>query len=104
MPGIRSLERLVRRLTRWAWTSEIRRLEWDLDDARRHVKSMQAFMRDSQVEPDALHAEIDRLNRLLRETRMTFRRLKGRPGGVDLNWPHPPNDPHERTGAKTKTL
>jgi len=86
-----ALVRAVRRFSAWAWRDEIRRLEWALDDANRHVKSMQVFMREYTAEPDALQAEIDRLRRLLWETRKTFRRLKGRPGGVDLNWPHPPN-------------
>lgn len=86
-----SVKQLVRWLSAWAWRDEIRRLEWELDDAKRHVKSMQTFVRDSTVEPDALYAEITKLKRLLWETRMTFRRLKGRPESVDFSWPHLPN-------------
>lgn len=78
---------LVRRLTAWAWEDEIK-CKWSLHDAMRHVASMQAFMRDSQQEPDQLNREIVRLRRLLRATRESYRKMKGRAaGGVNLNWP-----------------
>lgn len=86
-----ALKRFVRRISVWAWSDELSRLNDEIDRADRHVKSMQAFMRDSSSEVHNLNVEIDRLRRLLRQTRMTFRRLKGRSGGVDINWPHPPS-------------
>lgn len=70
---------------------EIERLKYSLTRANIHIRQLQGLLKEADEKPAWLDQENQRLHRLLREMRASFRRRLGRPeGGININWPYIP--------------